>query len=273
MEYLRSGQYYGNTDSVYEMDGIVLTDTVYTHAHVDWHYHENPYFTLILAGRLEEGSKKEKRKLVAGDLLFHNWQDPHYNIKPPGTTRGFHIELGEGWIQKPDIHLSNTAGSAQLEHPVAKLAAYQLLLETKQKDVTSGLAIETGLIQLLHHKKWESAQHYTLAPSWVSMVKDMIHAYPCDKLSLATLSECAQVHPVHLSRDFARYFGCSLSHYIRRLRIAKSLTLLGDAHETLAGIAVACGFFDQSHYTHYFKMIMGVNPASYRQSVFNFRPR
>ncbi|MEX0274631.1 MAG: AraC family transcriptional regulator, partial [Flavobacteriaceae bacterium] len=75
MKRLREGQYFGNSNFKVSFDGISITDTEYTHDYVDWHGHENPYFTFLLQGKLIEENKKETYCLSQGSLLFHNWQD------------------------------------------------------------------------------------------------------------------------------------------------------------------------------------------------------
>lgn len=89
MKYLQTGQFHGQTNKTILLNGLTLTDTEYTHDKVDWHYHENAYFTFILQGNLIEGNRNEVYNCSAGSLLFHNWQEPHYNIKPDGFTRAF----------------------------------------------------------------------------------------------------------------------------------------------------------------------------------------
>src|SRR5689334_4859788 len=100
MNYLRTGQFFGQTDKTIRYDGLTLTNTQYTVEYVDWHYHENPYFTFIVDGGIIEGSKKERHNCSRGTLLFHNWQEPHYNIKPEGYTRGFQLETKIDWFEK-----------------------------------------------------------------------------------------------------------------------------------------------------------------------------
>ncbi|MEL1244526.1 hypothetical protein AAEO56_09655 [Flavobacterium sp. DGU11] len=38
MKQLQKGQFFGQTNTTISLDGITLTDTVYTHDKVDWHY-------------------------------------------------------------------------------------------------------------------------------------------------------------------------------------------------------------------------------------------
>src|SRR3954469_11030740 len=120
MKESRKGEFYGQTNTTINLDGITLTDTVYTHDKVDWHYHENAYFTFILQGNVIEGNKNEIYNCSAGSLLFHNWQEPHYNIKPEGFTRGFHIELEKSWFTDLDFSTTGLQGSINIADPDVK---------------------------------------------------------------------------------------------------------------------------------------------------------
>ena len=62
MKLLQTGQFYGQTNNTFLLNGLALTDTEYTQEKVDWHYHENAYFTFILQGNIIEGNKKEVNK-------------------------------------------------------------------------------------------------------------------------------------------------------------------------------------------------------------------
>ncbi|CAM4408367.1 hypothetical protein [Flavobacterium terrigena] len=73
MNQLKKGEFYGTHYQKSTFENIIITDTEYTHSKVDWHYHENPYFTYLLEGKLFESNKKESYYLEPGNLLFHNW--------------------------------------------------------------------------------------------------------------------------------------------------------------------------------------------------------
>uniref|UniRef100_A0AAU6WQ45 Helix-turn-helix transcriptional regulator n=1 Tax=Chryseobacterium endophyticum TaxID=1854762 RepID=A0AAU6WQ45_9FLAO len=71
------------------------------------------------------------------------------------------------------------------------------------------------------------------------------------------------IHPMHLSRDFQKYFQCNLGEYIRKLKVEKSLKILND-FESLAEVALECGFSDQSHFILCFKENVGITPLKYK---------
>ncbi len=58
MEQLRTGTFFGTTNETVQLDFCTITNTEYTLDKVDWHYHENAYFTFILKGKLLECKRK-----------------------------------------------------------------------------------------------------------------------------------------------------------------------------------------------------------------------
>lgn len=264
MQQLITGQFYGQTHHKMLLNGLTITDTEYTEEKVDWHYHENPYLTFILQGNVLEGNKKEIHHCSAGDILFHNWQEAHYNYKPPGFTRGFHIELGNTWLENRQINLGAISGYLNIQQPDAKMILYKIFKETKCLDETAALSIESLLLAFLSNMIESSSPTVKKNPGWVATLKDLLHDRCCEQLSLTELSESLGIHPAHLSRDFPKYFHQTLGQYIRKLKIQKALTLLPQKSIPLSAIAFECGFADQSHFIRCFKEIMGITPLAYR---------
>jgi len=265
VENLKTGRFYGQTNSTIHLDFATITDTEYTHDKVDWHYHDNAYFTFILQGNVIEGNKKEVYNCSAGSLLFHNWQAPHYNIKPKGYTRGFHIEVNQQWFQEAAIQSDSLQGSFAVNDPDTKFLFYSLFKESKVNDALTPLATEALLLQALTGMQSLQIKSQNRKPLWV----DKLHCILADdvacKFTLTGLSALLQIHPAHLSRDFAKHFGCNLGQYIRKLRIEKAFTLLPDENLSLTKIALACGFADQSHFLRCFKSIKHIKPGVYRK--------
>lgn len=265
MKQLQTGQFHGQTNQTIGLGGIVLTDTEYTQDKVDWHYHENAYFTFILQGHVLEGNKKEMYHCGPGSLLFHHWQEAHYNIKPPGFTRGFHIELENGWFSQHGFHTAALQGSISISDPEAKLLLYRIFRETKIMDDVSALSVKSLLLQVLSQLLREQEKEPGSEPAWVSRLKELMHDEFDKSHGLEDLSKILGIHPVHLSRYFPRYFHCGLGEYTRKLRVARSLALLPDRRMSLTETAFECGFADQSHFTRCFKERMGMTPLAYKK--------
>jgi len=204
MRQLRIGEFFGQTDQTVKLDGLTMTDTVYTHSHVDWHYHEHAYFTFILQGAVLEGNRKDVFHCSPGSLLYHHHQEPHYNIKPEGFTRGFHLELEPAWFSR--FNLSSPEGSLYITDPAVKVLLYKIFREMKLNDSYSNLSIEYLLL-----RSFDQNDH---KPQWMPRLKEIL--YEEATISLDYLSKELGLHPVHISRMFAKYFDCTLGEYLRK---------------------------------------------------------
>jgi AraC family transcriptional regulator len=264
MNNLKTGQFYGTTNETIRLDGLTLTDTEYTHEKVDWHYHENAYFTFVLEGRVNEGNKKETYHCGAGSLLFHNWQESHYNIKPIGFTRGFHIELEPDWLSKYEISNTGIQGSINLADPYAKMLMYKLFRESKLDQYRGTLAIDVLLVELFSLMNNIQLTSHRKKPIWVDKARELL-TDTLENLSLTDMAKTLNIHPVHLSRDFAKYFNCKLGDYRRAVKIERALSLLPKTNLSLTEIALECGFADQSHFIRSFKSLQQLSPLQYRR--------
>jgi len=265
MNHSKTGQFHGITNKTIHADGITLTDTEYTQPQVDWHYHETAYFTFILQGNVIEGNKKEIYHCPPGTLLFHNWQDPHYNIKPEGFTRGFHVEIGKEWWQQELLSSQNLQGSTQISNPDLKLLMYQIFRETKTEDHMSALSVESLLVALLGKMHRADEAMKDKKPKWVGIADEILHDQLAENMTLSELSKLCDIHPVNLSRGFSRYFDCNLGAYIRKLKVEKALSLMASENLSLTEIAYQSGFYDQSHFIRCFKDLNGLGPSQHRK--------
>lgn len=265
MKTLSNGEFFGQTSQTISLDGLIITDTEYTHSFVDWHYHENPYFTFLLQGNMTEGNKKETYDCSAGTLLYHHWEDAHYNIKPDIFTRGFHIEITENWFEKFQLSKNQTEGSFNIKNPASKLLIHQIFKETKINNTSFELSINQLLLKIFNQLS-DQKEDFGKKPVWVKQIDEILHENSTEKLSLEKLSQTLNIHPMHLSRDFHKYFHCNLGEYLRKLKIEKSLKLLNE-YESLSEVALECGFSDQSHFIRCFKENIGITPLKYKNLV------
>lgn len=263
MKNLRHGEFFGQTNETLNFDGLTITDTEYTHPYVDWHYHENPYFTFLLQGNMKEGNKQEIYECSAGTLLYHHWEDAHYNIKPDIFTRGFHIEITEDWFEKFHVSKTHVEGSFNIKNPAIKLSMYQIFKETKLNDDSFDLSVHQLLLNLFNQLSNQKSDPEK-KPTWVKQIDEILHESFTEKLGLNDLSKTLDIHPIHLSRDFQKYFQCNLGEYLRKLKVEKSLKILND-FESLSEVALECGFSDQSHFIRCFKENIGITPLKYRK--------
>jgi AraC family transcriptional regulator len=100
----------------------------------------------------------------------------------------------------------------------------------------------------------------------VAHALQFIHAHYTRDLSLNEIAKAVSLSPFHIARLFKQSLGVSPHQYLIQLRVnsARSLLAAGSGERSLAEVASAVGFADQSHLTRHFKRIVGVTPRQFR---------
>ena len=123
------------------------------------------------------------------------------------------------------------------------------------------------MLELLLADGQDSTPHRGVVPAWLLRIREMLPEQEHARLTLAELSHRVGRHPVQISRQFHHHFGCTISEYMRRVRIARAQSLLSCRDLKVAEIALACGFSDQSHFTTAFRRLTGMPPHRYRLQI------
>lgn len=86
------------------------------------------------------------------------------------------------------------------------------------------------------------------------------------EVKLEDVAAAVHLSPFHLARVFKQVTGSTLHQYLVQVRInaARALLSAGSGQRSLAEIAAAVGFADQSHLTRQFKRHFGVTPSQFR---------
>lgn len=271
MFFLRTGHFFGQTNRKIPLNGITLNDTEFAPEHIDWHCHENAFFTFILQGKIIEVDKKKSYHCSPGTLLFHNRQEPHRNVQTDGFMRCLLIEFGKDCLDDYAFDINALRGSCSIADPDIKFLFYKVFQETKIDDDVAATSIRMLLFKALGEMLRFKQIERNAKPLWAEKLKEILYDNYAEKLSLINLSHELNIHPVHLSRDFPRYFHCTFGEYVRKLRVEKSLSMLPNKNLSLTEIAYNCGFADQSHFLRCFKQINGTTPSSYRKLLLDQR--
>ncbi len=93
-----------------------------------------------------------------------------------------------------------------------------------------------------------------------------ITAHAAEPLTLNALAVRYRLTPAGFSRAFKQTTGLPPIAYALLHRITRAKALIGQGLP-LVEVALETGFYDQPHFTHYFKRYMGVTPVAYRRAV------
>lgn len=147
--------------------------------------------------------------------------------------------------------------------------ATSMVRELMQPDIGSALMARA----LAHQLSVHLIRHYVrcpqprelpgigLLPRAVSAAVEFIEGAYARDIALADVAQAAHVSPFHLSRQFKKTMGMTPHHFLIRTRVESARALLAAGSRSLAEVAAAVGFADQSHLTRHFKRLLGVTPG------------
>jgi AraC family transcriptional regulator len=98
-------------------------------------------------------------------------------------------------------------------------------------------------------------------------VEEFLIAHLADDIGLDDLAAIADLSAKHFARAFRQSTGMPPHRWLIERRIDRAKALLVGDDQSLAEIALTCGFADQSHFTAAFRKVVGATPGSYRREL------
>jgi AraC family transcriptional regulator len=192
----------------------------------------------------------------------------HCNQFSRGDVRGLLIEADDAQVGAIRPHSAVLDERMSFQGGLVSGMARRVYDEMRRMDAASPLAIEGLLLELVASASRVQEQNGRRErPRWLEDARDRIHVELTTRPSLTSLAHSVGVHPVTLARAFRRAFGCTVGEYVRNLRVERAARRLADTDLSLAEIALAEGFSDQSHFSNLFRRHTGLSPFQFRRSV------
>lgn len=262
-----SGCFYGDVAKAISTAGFGLMETAYAPAlKLPAHSHESTYFCFVIAGSFTEVYGKRSRLCHRSTLVFHPAGETHSDYFHQGA-RCFNIQMDAQWLERVQQHSSVINISADFCDERLSVLAARLYGEFREIDDFSSLAIEGLILEMLAETSRRSVPKLEpKPPRWLRQVREILDERFDESLTLIALSELAGVHPVHLAREFRRFYRSTVGEYVRKRRIDDACRRISTTDASFNEIALAVGFFDQSHFARTLKKFTGLTPTEYRNA-------
>ncbi len=234
------------------------------------HFHETLTMVALEKGELEVSVKK-KFLLSANSLLCINPYEIHSVPRVPMKNEKLYVlYLDKTWLESLQKELLCIASYLPLETLIVSQALYEAFIKLCKLMLSDTFAMQKEEQLLLFLQTLVTQQTKEEEPIDNKTLANDIRAFiDKDKLFELTLEEIAKnfhIGTFHLIRLFKKAFGMTPHQYIlsQRLNHAKELLLQGDS---IAEVALDCGFSDQSHLYKYFKEVFGISPKGSQESL------
>jgi len=238
------------------------------------HAHDTFAVGVILAGAEAFHYKGVRHVAPAGSVVAVNPDELH-DGRPEGESFAYRmlypsIDLVQGIADDLD---GRPAGFPAFGQPVMAdaevadgLTRAHGLMEAQADRLAVDQAFTAAMTLLLRRHSASDARGRRLgrevAP--IRRARQLADDSYMQDLTLDDLASAAGLSRFYFLRAFRREVGVTPHAYLTGRRIAAAKVLL-DGEVPLSEVALACGFYDQSHFTRSFKGCTGVTPGQYRR--------
>ncbi len=271
---LPSGHYFGTSRELVRGGGLLVERTQFEPGLViPQHEHEHAFFCLVTAGQASRQWPGRHGADAPMRLTMFPAEQPHQNLWGRDGGEALHLEFSAGWMQRAGAAARVLGRAADFDRGLPLAVAARVASECRQPDDVTPLAVEGLVLELLAACRREDAALPAAAPPWLQRAADRLRDDWRTPPGLAELAREAGVSPDHLTRRFRAAFGLRPGEFLRRRRIDEARRLMHETPASLADIALACGFADQSHFGRVFKRLHGVSPERFRAAAAPDRKR
>jgi AraC family transcriptional regulator len=228
------------------------------------HVHDAATICVTLTGHGIESIDGVSVPTGPGCVLMRGPNMMHANQYGAVPHRGFMIELEQEWLHTCRHFLRVFEGQRYFSGGLVSALALRIYRESRVKDSVAPVIVEGLMLELLGHASRSLIKTPVRPPSWLTQARDLLHGRFNDSLNLDEIANAVGVHPTHLARTFKKHYRTTVGEYVRRLRLDWATRQLSETEDSIAEIAASAGFYDQSHFSHLFKLHTGFTPAYFR---------
>jgi AraC family transcriptional regulator len=255
-------------DKRVEASGFVLTQTYRPPGLVlPPHFHEHANIALTIDGFFTETVGRKPYEVNPCSVIFRPAGEKHSNRYGKTAAHCLIMEVRPQRLSELRQVTEILDRASYVEGGMISSLALRILREFRTLDAVGPLSIEALTLEMLVQATRLDVVQDRNPPRWLQQAREVIHEQFLESLSLSSVAELVGVHAAHLAKMFRRHYGCTLGDYVRRLRLDYASQLLARSERTLTTIALAAGFYDQSHFAHVFKLRFGVTPGVFRTGL------
>lgn len=236
------------------------------------HFHDDYVIGFVQNGMRTLSCKNKEYTIKSGDILLFNPKDNHscmqmdegaFDYISINIPTNIMASLTEEITGKRDLicFSKNVLTDTNLSNSLIILyKAITLRAERFEKEEALYLFI-SSLTEKYGQPFEDISSEYS---NEIENICRYMQKHYAEHISLEELCRHCSLSKSTLLRAFTKQKGITPYRYLQSIRIDKAKKLL-ETGTSLSQTALLTGFTDQSHFTNYFHMYIGISPASYKK--------
>jgi len=236
------------------------------------HIHSDICIGIITRGERIISVKRNSVLLHRDDIFIINSGEPHICTSPENTSHSYYVIILEsGFIRDIAQEIFGRRREVLFENFIQKDKDLTLRMnELIDSLLNSEMPMEKesmlySFIEILiryHSNCEQNIPDFKKNSRIIQKAKEHIDNNFREEISLAELSQISGVSPFHFNRLFCSEVGISPHSYLIHRRIERSKELLLKSG-SIVEVSLEMGFADQSHFSRFFRKIVGTTPGNY----------
>lgn len=258
-----------------EIGGFILTETFHApHLVLSRHDHECANINLTLKGSFREVFGNSPEESRPSSLLVKPAGESHANQYGDAGAHCLVIEVKPYYLETVNRYSKLFETPAHIQGGLLPAFVGRIYKEFQTRQSASELMIEGLILEMLAETSRRNIKaSSSVPPRRICEARDFIHDNFAQGINLSNVAATIGVNPTYLARMFRKHYGCSVGEYVRRLQLEFAAQKLIESEYSLAEIAAAAGFYDQSHFTNAFKLHAKLTPTEFRAVMRNGKAR
>jgi transcriptional regulator GlxA family with amidase domain len=107
----------------------------------------------------------------------------------------------------------------------------------------------------------------------ISKALRYVDRHYAEPVRIGDLAEACSISETHFRRLFYEYIHMTPVEYLNMVRVLHACEILRSSNDTIAGVAVRCGFSTVSTLDRNFRQVLGVTPGQWKRDPKNYESR
>ena len=269
----------------YKHNHIDFSSHIYKVSTYHYNWHGETEILILLKGRIEMSCNSEVFTMEPLDTIIISPQVGHATLALEEDTTALVIHVGKNFFQQFDPNFSMYQFMVRsdetnrynpfftsVRHHIAmmmllmvdgKSPANQLWLEHHYLGLASDVDSEIEAVKSIHSNTKPADMKEAAFDKMIAYIDENYQ----QKIELEDIAKIGGYNVNYTSQFFKRQLGVSFLEYVLRLRLREATVSLANSTDSVAHIAINCGFADIKAFNVAFKKHFHTTPSEYRKQA------